>query len=32
MVILGFLYHTIKNKNANHSTQTVQNLEYTQSF
>ena len=31
-VILGFHCHTIKIKNANHSIQTVQNLEYTQSF
>ena len=32
MVILGFHCHNIKNKNANHSIQTVQNLEYTQSY
>ena len=31
-VILGFHCHTIKNKNANHSIQTVQNLQYTQSY
>ena len=29
-VILGFHCHTIKNKNANHSIQTVQNLQYTE--